>query len=112
MNNGARAAPRPFAVAVTPDRERVLVAPSGEIDLSTVPTLRKRLDEMQAAGYSRVVLDLRDVTFLDSSGLKMILDEMDKEDIEFAVIAGPAPVQRVFEITGILERLPFVSPPE
>ncbi len=101
--------PQPFSISVKPDRGRVLVAPSGEIDVSTVSLLRARLDELAAPGFAQLVLDLRQVTFLDSSGLSLILDETAREDRAFALIAGPHAVQRVFEVTGTLDRLPFVS---
>ena len=97
----------PFEIAVDPDGDRVVVVPQGEIDLSTVPVLRRRLDEAAGSGAKQVVLDLRGVSFLDSSGLKLILDQLDR-DVGFALIAGPESVHRVFEITGLHERIPFV----
>jgi anti-anti-sigma factor len=103
--------PKPFSISVKPDRERVVVAPSGEIDVSTVSLVRGRLDELADTGFAQLILDLRQVSFLDSSGIKLILDEIAREDVEFAVIAGPDAVQRVFEVTGTLDRVPFVSAP-
>ncbi len=97
----------PFEIDVNPDGDRVVVAPKGEIDLSTVPALRRRLDEAAGTGVRQVVLDLRSVSFLDSSGLKLILDQLAKH-ADFALIAGPESVHRVFEITGLHERIPFV----
>ena len=97
----------PFEIAVNPDGDRVVVVPKGEIDLSTVPVLRRRLDEAARSGVKQLVLDLRGVSFLDSSGLKLILDQLDR-DVDFALIAGPESVHRVFEITGLHARIPFV----
>ena len=47
----------------------VRVRPRGEIDLATVDSIRRHIDQCVAAGNERVVLDLRDVTFMDSTGL-------------------------------------------
>jgi anti-anti-sigma factor len=99
-----------FEVEVIPDRGRVIVAPRGEIDLATVERLRERLHELEAVAFHSIVLDLRKVTFIDSTGVALVLAEIKKDGIDFSVIPGPAQVQRIFEITGLLERVPFVSP--
>jgi anti-anti-sigma factor len=99
-----------FAVEVFPDRDRVIVAPRGEIDLATVELVRHRLQELEHVGFRSLVLDLRSVTFIDSAGVSLILAELKKVNIDFAVMAGPPQVQRILEVTGLIERIPFVSP--
>jgi anti-anti-sigma factor len=98
-----------FEVEVVPDRGRVIVAPRGEIDLATVERVRERLDELEDVGFHSIVLDLRKVTFIDSTGVALILVEVRKSGIDFAVIPGPPQVQRLFELTGLLERVPLAS---
>lgn len=101
----------PFlTVEIRPDRERVIVAPSGEIDIDTVGIVRERLEELETAGFEKLILDLRGVTFIDSTGLRLVLDEARKTGAGFGVIPGPDAVQRVFELTGTAETLPFVAP--
>lgn len=59
-----------------------------------------------------MTLDLRDVCFLDSTGLRMILDwdaASRADGFAFSVVAGPPTVQRVFELTGTTERITFVE---
>jgi len=102
--------PPTLTVEVRPDRERVIVAPFGEIDLGTVGMVRERLEELEAAGFEKLVLDLRGVTFIDSTGLRLVLDEARNTGIQFGVIPGPDAVQRVFELTGTAEALPFIEP--
>lgn len=99
-----------FEVEVIPDRGRVILAPRGEIDLATVERVRERLDELEDAGFQSIVLDLRKVTFIDSTGVHLVLAEARKDGIDFAVIPGPAQVQRIFELTGLLERVPLITP--
>jgi anti-sigma B factor antagonist len=100
-----------FRVEVQPDRERVIVAPHGEIDISTVDTLRTRIEELEQSGFEHLLLDLRGVEFLDTTGLRLIIEQTRRTDVEFGVIPGAAPVQRVFEISGMLDSLPFVDRP-
>ena len=99
----------PFGLDVVPDRERILVVPHGEIDLATVDQIRSRLVELEGAGFEQIVLDLRHVTFLDSTGLRLILEEVRNDRLGFAVIAGDYAIQRVFEISGLLDVIPFIE---
>ena len=101
----------PFRVEIKPDRERVVVAPFGEVDIATVDTLRIRLEELEESGFEHVLLDLRGVEFLDTSGLRLIIEQARRTDVEFGVVPGDATVQRVFEISGLLDSLPFVDRP-
>jgi len=92
----------------------VRVRPRGEIDLGTVDSLRRHIDRCVAADCNRVVLDLRDVTFMDSTGLHLILETdaaARAAEWELRLIQGPARVQRVFELAGVREALPFVEAP-
>jgi anti-sigma B factor antagonist len=80
--------------------------------MATVARVQSVIDECVADGCERVVLDLRGVTFMDSSGLHLVVDAdaaARSAGWELLLIAGPPPVQRVFEITGLLDRLSFVD---
>ena len=106
-------APR-FEVDVQPEPYGARVRPRGEIDLATVARVRRKIDELAAAGCERVVLDLRGVTFMDSTGLHLGLDADAAARAggwELLIIEAPGRVQRVFEITGLRDRLPFVEAP-
>jgi anti-sigma B factor antagonist len=89
------------------------VIPRGEIDLASVGEVEARLRELRDAGVDHIVFDLRDVTFMDSTGLRLILgwdDEASADGLVFELIAGTPIVQRLFEITGVTDRLRFVEP--
>jgi anti-sigma B factor antagonist len=105
----------PFRVVVRTERDVVRVCPLGEVDLDTVGQIREQLEHAAASGARHVVLDLRGVTFLDSTGLRLVL-EADAasrgQRWEFGLIGGPADVQRVFDLTGARARLPFVTASE
>ncbi len=102
----------PFRCELEVERERVRVCPIGEIDLATVPVVAAHLSEPEAAGFKQVTLDLRAVCFLDSTGLRMILewDARSRADgFAFSLIAGPPTVQRLFDLTGTTARLVFID---
>jgi anti-anti-sigma factor len=105
--------PEPFRCDIDPGDGRIRVIPRGEVDVATAPELDGRLRELRASGFDRLLLDLRDVTFMDSTGLRLILswDEVARSDgLRFELLPGPPHVQRLFEITGVLARLPFAEP--
>ena len=91
-----------FSVTRRPSGEAVVVAPVGEIDLATVDELAQALDAAREEAGS-VVLDLREVTFMDSAGLRLVL-EASLAGEGFAVVRGPREVQRIFDLVGLDER--------
>jgi anti-anti-sigma factor len=92
----------------------VVVIASGEIDLATSPELRKALLDPQANAKT-VVLDLRAVTFIDSSGLGVIVGQQKRARESgdgFAVAtAGASAVERILELSGLVRVLDIVGDP-
>ncbi|NLT04764.1 MAG: STAS domain-containing protein [Solirubrobacterales bacterium] len=90
----------------------VHVVVSGELDLSTVGRLESELARIEAEDPPTIVLDLKQVTFLDSSGLRVVVaaDQRARGTIRrFAVVRGPETVQRIFEITRLDEQLDLID---
>jgi len=115
VNSVSRTRPAPFRVDVRTERDVVRVCPFGEVDLDTVGQIRECLEQATATGAKHVVLDLRGVTFLDSTGLHMVLEAdaaSRAQGREFGLVGGPADVQRVFELTGARAALPFLTASE
>jgi anti-sigma B factor antagonist len=103
-----------FHVDVEPDRDAVRVRPTGELDLATAGQVRERIAELVASGFQRLVIDLRPTTFIDSTGLRLLLetDAAAKDGgWELAVVDGPPAVRRAFDITGLRPLLPFAEEP-
>ena len=97
-------------VEVEADRHTLFAA--GEVDIATTPELVTTLVELLAQGARSIVLDMGDVTFIDSTGLRGIflvreLCEARGCDLEFTRVQRQA--QRVFEFSGVLDRLPLVA---
>lgn len=93
---------------------RVDASLAGELDLSTVGDLEGRLDDALDASVEIVLVDLREVTFLDSSGLRLMLrlDERQRQaGGRLVVVRGGRRVARVFELTGADERLELIGEP-
>jgi anti-anti-sigma factor len=102
----------PFTVDVDPQRDLVRVCPHGELDLSTAELLRDRFTELTSAGFSELLLDLRELTFLDSTGLRLVLELQrwaEADGWELAVIDGRPEVARIFDLTGVRALVPFVD---
>jgi anti-anti-sigma factor len=81
---------------------RAVLAVGGEVDLATVGRFRAAL--LEAQGSPRVLVDLSDVTFLDSSGVNALLAAYHRVPAggELRVVGLRPNVRKVFEITGLL----------
>jgi anti-anti-sigma factor len=112
VNPARTLCPEPFAVDVRPDRRRVIVAPRGELDLATAGDLEAELDALVEAGFHELVLDLRALSFIDSSGLSLIVGQAGRPDVTLRIIDGPPAVARLFELTGVYDRLRFLDATE
>jgi anti-sigma B factor antagonist len=106
----AHADPGTFRCDVFPERDRVRVALAGELDLATAPQLDQAVRELLEAGFDHVVVDLTDLAFLDSSGLRMLLrlQGLSHEGaFRLELKPGPPAVQRIFELSSTIDLLPF-----
>jgi anti-anti-sigma factor len=89
-----------FLCDVQSDRDRVIVRLVGELDFAEAPALDATLHELLEAG---IVVDLRDLRFLDSAGLhRLILAHHAAElrECALSLIRGRDNVHRVFELTA------------
>jgi anti-anti-sigma factor len=98
---------------VEPDRDRVVVRPIGEIDLASIAVVDAPLQELRASGFETLVLDLRHVTFIDSTGLHLLLRWARRaEDDGFRLsieLAADGPVARILQLTGLVDVLPVTG---
>jgi anti-sigma B factor antagonist len=106
---GPERPPEPFTVEVRPDRKRVVLVPRGELDLASVDDLRGELDGLVNRGFERLVVDLRSLEFMDSSGLRLLLQQSQRGDATIELIDGVAPISKLFDLTGTRELLRFVK---
>jgi anti-anti-sigma factor len=102
-----------FGIDERRHEETIVLALRGDLDLASAEVVRTRLDELRAAG-TPALLDIDELDFMDSSGLRLILDAAaasDESGWAFSLTHGPEQVQRLFESTCVTARLPIVPRP-
>jgi anti-sigma B factor antagonist len=102
-----------FRVEERRHENTVVLTLHGELDLASAEQVRERLDELRAAGVP-ALLDIDELYFMDSSGLRLVLDAAeasDKSGWRFSLTRGPEQVQRLFESTCVTDHLPIVPRP-
>ena len=95
--------PEEFSISVLPERRGAVVVPAGEIDIATAGTLEADVKELRDRGFDHILIDLRRATFLDSSGLRVLLtlrSDAEHDGHSLKLVPGCAEVQRVFELTS------------
>lgn len=97
------------------DGDRAVIALDGELDLATVEDLDAEVDRLAARpDIDLLVIDLRELAFMDSSGLRSVVlaeARLREHGKGFALVRGAEVVQRVFEITRMASRFTFVDDP-
>ncbi|MFN2444338.1 MAG: STAS domain-containing protein [Vicinamibacterales bacterium] len=94
---------QPFCVDVVPGRDEIVVEASGDLDLQSAELLEHTVGRLRAEGHDRVVVDLHQVEFIDSTGLRVLIGlhrDAQREGRAISLVAGPPPVQRIFELTA------------
>jgi len=103
-----------FEVSTTNEDGIVELALKGELDIASFPVIEDRLHEVEAERPKVVVFDLRELRFMDSTGLRVIIsaDKRARRDgWRVVVVEGPEAVHRVFRLALLDRRLDFVSDP-
>jgi anti-anti-sigma factor len=102
-----------FSIETSEDGERLVVRPHGELDLATAPELEQLVIGRLTDGGA-VVLDLRDLSFMDSSGLRVLVAAHAKashDGCELTIVrpARGSAVDRIIAVSGIDQALPLVD---
>jgi anti-sigma B factor antagonist len=95
--------------------DRLILELEGELDMATSAQLQEALARANREGSSTVVLDLRGVRFLDSTGLRAIFrarKAVRERGQQFAVTPGSAQVQRLLSLTHLDEHLQTIDSPD
>jgi anti-sigma B factor antagonist len=102
-----------FAVTSHREEGRLVVVPTGELDIASADAVRSEADRRNPD--DELVLDLRGLTFVDTSGIQLLVElQRAARDEGFAlrIVRARAQVHRVFEIAGLEEVLPFAGEDE
>jgi anti-anti-sigma factor len=85
---------------------------TGELDISTAPDVESRLIEVEQRGPDRLILDLRRVNFIDSTGLSMIINadaRAKKAGRQLTIVSGDGVPRRILRTVGLEDRLEVLS---
>jgi anti-anti-sigma factor len=94
------------------DGDAHVIALSGELDLAGADLLEGELQRVEASDAREIVVDLRDLDFIDSTGVRLIYMadlRARKDSCRLTIRRGPDRVQRLFVMTDLADRLPFVD---
>jgi anti-anti-sigma factor len=95
--------------------QATIIAVSGELDLASSPALQEELDRVDASGVPLLIIDLRTLDFMDSTGLSVLVrahQRAEERGRELAMVKGPQQVQRLLSLTGVADRLTLADSPE
>ncbi|MEA2213081.1 MAG: anti-sigma factor antagonist [Solirubrobacteraceae bacterium] len=104
-----------FRVEVRTEGRAAVVVVRGELDLATSPELEDQLRRIWDTGSEQLVIDLRELEFMDSTGLSVIVkahQRLTDEGRRLTLVRGSQQVQRLLDLTGVSERLQLVNTPE
>lgn len=104
-----------FEFEVRGGEETVHVALQGELDISSAGRVDKQLREIETGDPAVLVLDLRLLRFIDSTGLRLVLAadlRARRDGRRLVIVRGPDTVHRVFRIALLDRRLEFIEDPE
>jgi anti-anti-sigma factor len=99
-------------VDVAREADRIRIAMRGELELATVDQAHEALALPGLGPSDTVMLDLSDVTFIDSTGLRFLLQadrRAQEKGWRLEIVPAPPEVQRIFKMTRVEDRLPFVG---
>ncbi len=103
-----------FRIEIRNAPDRVVLCLHGELDLASAPLLAQEI-ESAAADAAMIVLDLQELQFIDSTGLRIVLaanERSQERGQEFALTRGSQQVQRLLTITGVGEHLRIIASPD
>jgi anti-sigma B factor antagonist len=95
-------------VEIAPDRERVTVRAEGEIDLATIAEVERPVLELLDSGFGHVVVDMRAVTFMDSSGIRLLIGahrQAVDRGASLSIVVGGSRIRKTLELSGAIDYL-------
>jgi anti-sigma B factor antagonist len=97
-------------IGVRHEADRVILSLSGELDMASAELLQRAMDGLN--GETVVVLDLEQLQFIDSTGLRSVLSVLERcrdHGQTFAVTRGSQQVQRLLGVTGVAKHLRIIA---
>jgi anti-sigma B factor antagonist len=101
-----------LGIEIRHEADRVIVRLEGELDMANAPRLQSAVDGAELDAEAMVVLDLQQLQFIDSTGLRIVLSVRERalaRGQEFAVTPGSQQVQRLLSLTGVAGHLRTIA---
>ncbi len=102
-----------FDLQLEHDGGTARIAPRGELDIATAPEFERAISDA-AGDATSIIIDLRGLTFMDSTGLRALVQTDQRarsEGFELKIVRGVATIDRLFAVSGLDEHLPLVEAP-
>jgi anti-sigma B factor antagonist len=102
-------------IDVRREQDRIVLGLHGELDLVGAPLLQSEIEDPGFDTTRMVVLDLQNLQFLDSAGLRVILTAHERSQTRgqgFALTRGTRQVQRLLSIAGVDEHVNIIASPD
>lgn len=104
-----------FRVETRDEGRATVLTVMGELDLASAPALEDELEKAMNGDTDCVVVDLRRLEFIDSTGLSVLVkahQRAQERDCRFGLVRGGSQVQRLLSLTGLADRLTVADEPE
>jgi len=102
---------RPLTVHSRRSGRDHVVAVRGELDIAAADAVERELIVAERSGARCIALDLRELSFIDCSGLRVIVAAHLRAATRLVIVRGPPRVHRVFELCDLDTRMTFVDEP-
>lgn len=92
-----------------------MISVSGELDLASSPALEEELDRVAQSDAKVVIVDLRNLEFMDSTGLSVLVrahQRAEEDGRRLGLVNGSQQVQRLLSLTGVADRLTLADAPD
>ena len=100
------------AELLRPSGDAAIVVAEGEIDIFTAPRLQEALQEALQSGIRRLIVDITNVSFIDSTGLSVLIDasrRLQERGARLEIVGSQANVTRVFKLTRLEDVFAFYA---
>lgn len=100
-----------FDIRIVERGSSLTLVVEGELDISTARLLDDALAQVETTDAAMIVVDLDHVDFIDASGLHVLLKHAcsDQNGQRVCLTKGSPQAQRLFELTGASDHLPFIA---
>jgi anti-sigma B factor antagonist len=109
---GAPVGPEGFSVEIYSECDGAVVRPVGELDVATSGPLERAIRQVEDAGTPPLMLDLRGLSFMDCSGLRVLVGtraHAPGAHARLTVACGPGQVRRLLKLSGVDQRFEIVE---